>query len=288
LRAGAQNVHNARFLAKEGALTTIERSIRSFSQALQRALESEELARTAGLLQKLDPRVKVICLPSLIVAAVISRRLAVIAGLLALAVLLAVGSRVPFRTLVLRAWVAVLLFTAVITLPAIFVTPGRVLARLPLVGWGVTAPGLRSALFLVARAGTAATLTLLWVLSTPWPRLLRSLRMLHVPLVFVAVLGMTYRYILLLLQTASQMFEARRSRLLGSLTGPERRRVATAGAGILLNKTTQLADETYQAMQSRGFTGEVYLLDQLRMRTYDYALMAVLLSACAVALWLGR
>jgi len=56
----------------------IEESIRGFLAVLEHALESEEIARRRGFLQSLDPRVKVLGLLALIVAAAVSRRLEVI------------------------------------------------------------------------------------------------------------------------------------------------------------------------------------------------------------------
>ena len=49
---------------------------------------------------------------------------------------------------------------------------------------------------------------------------LKALRVLRVPVVVVVVLGMTYRYILLLLEIAHEMFEARRSRTVSPATAP--------------------------------------------------------------------
>ena len=71
-------------------------------------------------------------------------------------------------------------------------------------------------MLLVARVETAATLSVLLILCTPWSHVLKALRVLRVPVVFVVILGMTYRYILLLLQSAHDMFESRRSRMVGN------------------------------------------------------------------------
>lgn len=87
------------------------------------------------------------------------------------------------------------------------------------------------------------TLSLLLVLSTPWAQVLKALRALFVPSVLVVILGMTYRYIFLLMQTAREMLESRQSRTVGRLTGSERRRVATASVGVLLGKTMELSSE---------------------------------------------
>ena len=264
----------------------VERSLERFVRAMGRALESEQVAKEDGLLQRLDPRVKLVGLPALIVAAVVSRRLVVIAGVFVVALMLAALSRVPLRTLASRIWIAVLAFTGLIALPAIFITPGEVVYRLA--GLHVTAQGIRAALYLISRTETAATLSLLLVLCTPWAHLLKAMRTVRLPVVIVVVFGMTYRYILLLLETAREMFESRRSRTVGTLSGSERRKVASATAGVLMGKSLQLSNDVYVAMQSRGYTGEVELLSEFRMTGLDYAGLVVLLGVSAAAVWLGR
>jgi cobalt ECF transporter T component CbiQ len=266
----------------------MQRNVENFLRALGRALESEDLASANGWLQRLDPRVKVIGLPALVMAAVMARRLPVIAALFLLSAVLAALSRIPLGTLAARIWIAVLAFTGVIALPAVFLIPGRALCRLPLLHWPVTAPGSRSALFLIGRAETAATLSLLLVLSTPWSHLLKALRTLRVPAVLVVIIGMTYRYIFLLLASARDLFESRQSRTVGRLAPLERRRIAVSAAGALLGKSFQLSHEVYLAMQSRGFSGEAHVFSDFAMKGRDYAGLALLLVLSASALWWGR
>jgi cobalt/nickel transport system permease protein len=266
----------------------VERTIAGLAGAMERALYAEELARADGLLQRLDPRVKVIGLLSLVVAAALARNILVILGLFGAAIVLALLSRVPIRTLATRVWVGALLFTGLLALPAIFITPGQVVYRLPLLGWPLTAQGLGAASYLIVRVETAATFSLLLILCTPWAQVLKALRVLRVPVVFVVILGMTYRYIFLMLQTAQDMFESRQSRMVGRLDSADRRRLASASVGVLLSKSIQLSGDVYLAMLSRGFRGEIYTLDDFQMRTRDWLALAGLLGVAALAFWLGR
>ena len=256
--------------------------------ALEHAFYAEEVARADGLLQRLDARVKFLGLLALILPAAAARRFAVLEGLLVVAVVLAALSHVSFGVLLKRVWVPVHLFTGVIALPAPFVTPGRAVYHLPWLGWTMTAQGLESAGYLVLRVETAATLCVLLVLTTRWNHVLKALRVLCVPAVLVTILGMTYRYVFLVLQTAHDMFESRRSRMVGELTGGERRRVAASSAGVLLSKTVDLSSEVYLAMQSRGFRGDVYILDETRLRSFDWIMLAGFTLVSAAALWWGR
>lgn len=266
----------------------VERSLASFVDALEHAFYAEESAKKNGLLQKLDPRIKIAAVFPLIVIAALARRLGVIVALFATAVVLALLSRVPLATLAKRVWLGVLTFTGFISFPALFLTPGVAIYTLPLLGWSVTEQGLRAAMYLIMRAETAATFSVLLVLCTPWSFVLKALRVLRLPIVLVVILGMTYRYIFLFLRNAHDMFMSRKSRLVGHLDGREQRRAATASAGVLMSKTIQLSGDVYLAMRSRGFQGEVYVLDEFQTHWFDWAMLVVFISIALLAFWFGR
>jgi cobalt/nickel transport system permease protein len=273
---------------KKKSRGVVERSLSSFVDALEHAFHAAAMAKKNGMLQKLDPRIKIVAILPLIVIAALSRRLWIIAALFVIAITVAMLSRVSFDTLAKRVWLGVLTFTGLIALPALFLTPGQTIYTLPVLGWPVTAQGLRTASFLIMRAETAATFSILLVLCTPWSNLLKALRVLRVPIMLVVILGMTYRYIFLLLRNAHDMFTSRKSRTVGRLDGREQRRAATASAGVLTSKTVQLSGDVYLAMRSRGFQGEVYLLDEFRTGWFDWAILAIFMTTAALALWFGR
>ncbi len=264
----------------------LERNIKSLYAAMDRALYAETSASSGGLLQTIDPRVKVVGLFSLIAVAALSSRLSTIAAILILATLLAALSRISMGFLLGRVWLGAFLFTGSIALPALFLTPGPAVLRAP-VGWVITAPGLTSAEYLILRVEASATLALLLVFTTPWMHVLKALRIFRAPVVFVVILGMTCRYILLLLESAHEMFESRKSRTVGALPGPERRRMAVSAAGLLLSRSFQLSGDVYLAMQSRGFRGDVYLLDDFQMKPRDWMALAAFATLATAAIWTG-
>jgi cobalt ECF transporter T component CbiQ len=257
-------------------------------RAMDRAVSAEAAAARPGFLQRLDPRVKVVGLLALVAAVAFAHNAAVLTALLAVALLLALWSRLPARLLLSGIWVGALAFGVALAAPALVLTPGRVVWRLPGLGWAVTAQGLAAARYLLLRVITTATLGFVLVFTTRWAHVLKALRALRVPVVFVAVLGMTYRYILLLLETAHQLFEGRRSRTVGRMSGPDRRRLAVQGTGALLSRALDMSGEVYLAMQARGFRGEVYLLDDFRMTPADWVALGALVAAAGTAVWMGR
>lgn len=258
--------------------TFLERTVAHLLAVLDYAAFAEDLAQSGHLLQRLDPRVKVAGLFALIATAAWAPKLWIVASVFALGVVLALASRVPVWLLAIRFWIPALFFTGAIAIPALFLTPGD-----PIGNGVMTWQGLKSASMLIARAETAVTLSSLLVLTTPWTHVLKSLRVFGVPVVFVAILAMTWRYAWLLLQTAQDMFESRRSRHVGKLSAAENRTIAAASAGVLLSKTMALGDDVYLAMRSRGYQGEVHLLDQFRMQARDWAALAGFLAVAAAA-----
>ncbi len=265
----------------------LEKSLNNLARVSEETLFAENVAKSRGLLQNFDPRVKLVGLGALLVSAVAVHRLTLLGSLFGGSILLVLASRVPWRA-VGRAWMAVLTFTGFIALPALFLTPGHALTRLPWFDWTVTDHGLTAAAFLLLRAETSATLVLALVLTTPWNRLLRALRVLQIPAAVVVVLQMTYRYLFVFLQSARDLLEARRARLLGPLDAADQRATAAAIAGALLSKSLALSGEVHLAMLARGFRGEVYLLDDLAMTMRDWFTLAMLLSLSAVLLLVGR
>ncbi len=266
----------------------LERTLAGLVDKTEHALFAEEIARADGLLQRIDPRIKIVGLFALVVTVTTARNLVTILAILAVAIVLAVLSRVPIGSLAKGVWLSAFLFTGAIAVPVIFITAGEPVARVPFLGWIITSQGITSALYLISRVEATATLSVLLVLCTSWTNVLKGLRVLHVPVVFVVILGMTYRYIFVILETARDMFEARRSRLVGTLDGPERRRIAAGGIGVLLTKSFHLHHEVFLTMQSRGFRGEVYVLDEFEMQTRDWLALAAFAALAAAAFWLGR
>jgi cobalt ECF transporter T component CbiQ len=266
----------------------IEATVTSLMATIDHAIFAEELARVSGFLQRLDPRVKVAGLGCLVIAAAAVHRISALIALIALAVLLAVMSHVPVRTLLTKIWTPALSFSGVIAIPAIFITPGIILYRVPLLDWSVTQQGLTTAALLILRVETAATFSALLILTTEWTRVLKALRFFHFPVTAVVILGMTYRYVFVLLRTAAEMFESRRSRLVGTLEPSERRRLAAASVGVLLSKSFQLSTEVHSAMCARGYQGEVYLLDDLSIQPRDWMHLSLLVILAIAAVLLGR
>jgi len=265
----------------------LEDTLHGISETLERGLFAEEISLRRGLLQGLDARVKVLATLALLVGVSLSRNLWVILGLYTLAFGLALASAIPADFFIRRVWLALPFFTGALILPALFITPGPVLLHLPL-GLVITQTGLNSALFLLLRVSTSLSLALLLILTTPWNTILSALGVLRVPDVFILILGMTYRYIFLLLHTANDMFLSRKSRSVGALSNANARRILASISATLLGKSLNLSSEVYLAMQSRGFRNTIVTLKPFRMQRRDWLWLFIFLAVTGLAIFLGR
>lgn len=257
----------------------VAKTLHELAGTARESLLTERYAQQQGMLQRLDPRVKVVALLGFVVLASSLHRWYVLLGLGATVLLLAALSGIPLKLLLKRAGTAVAFFGGVIALPATLnvVTPGPalwVLSREPYLA--VTEPGLAASGLLILRMGVAVSCVLLLVMTTRWNELLRGLRTLCMPRIFIVVLAMTYRYLALLLQSAEEMFIARQSRTVGRTAGGQNRRFLGGVIGALFGKSLALTEEVHAAMLSRGWTGEVRALQPLRLRVVDLAWLAVM------------
>jgi cobalt/nickel transport system permease protein len=271
----------------EGRIGWLEQTIGGLTANVERAVFTERHARAAGWLQRRDPRAKVVGSLVAILAASLTTSLVGLAALYAATLAAARASRIPSGFFVKRVWLGIPFFAGIVVVPAIFFVPGDRVFDLGL-GPVHVAPswnGLAGAAIFVARVGVSVSLAVLLVVSTPWSDVLKSLRALRVPKVFVLLLSMTYRYIFLFLHTANGMLLARKSRMVGRTGGGEQRRWISGTMGNLMSRAFKMSNDVYAAMLARGYGGEIRSYADYRMRAADWAALGcVAVLAVAVSL----
>ena len=255
--------------AKRSKPGFVEKTLAGISGGIEQAIFSEENARKPGFLQRRDPRAKLLAFIALIVGVGISRDWFVLAVLYAVVLVAAALSAIDMGLFVKRVWLGMGLFSAIVILPSIFFIGSDALVQIPLGPFDLSIyrEGLAAAGIFVLRVCTCVSLAILLILTTKWADVLKSLRVLHVPNVFVLVLAMTYRYIFLVLHTANGMFLARKSRIVARTSGKEQRWWIVSSLGVLMSRSFRMSEDVYQAMLARGFKNEMYTLDDYRMRS---------------------
>jgi cobalt/nickel transport system permease protein len=269
----------------------VARTLEGGARLMQQVLFGEDVAGASGVLQRIDPRVKLASLLVLLVVAGLAHSMTILAVIYGLTLALAAVSALPVGFFIKRVWLFVPIFTGIMVLPAIFsvVTPGEVV--LTLWHWngtpqGITAQGVTAAARVVCRVAVSISLVVLLTLTTPWVRLLAALRGLGVPRIFILITGMAYRYVFLLLGSVTDMYQARQARTPGTPKHDAGARAFLgASVGALLGKSAQLSEEVHQAMVSRGYRGDAKNLERHRLRGLDIGYAALALVCAVVLLW---
>ncbi|HCF71823.1 MAG TPA: cobalt ECF transporter T component CbiQ [Syntrophomonas sp.] len=268
------------------------KSIRHMKKTISEELVTEYYARSRGLLQGIDPRVKLISAVSLIILAGITRSISVLLGLWAITILLMFCSGLPVFTLQKRIWGLLPLFSLLVALPGMFnlITDGSpwlVLHQFkqPVVWLGIHLPdsifitkqGLLAGIFLFLRVGISVSLGVLLTITTPINKLLKSLRIIGVPVLFVMIIEMSYRYLSMLLNISIEMFEARHVRTVGKISPGTQRVQLGSSIAALFARSMAVSEEVYQAMTARCYTGEAVIADNMKLGRFDLAAIVLVI-----------
>jgi cobalt/nickel transport system permease protein len=277
-------------------LLFLDRTLKAAAGLMKEFIFCETYALKAGLLQGLDPRFKLIGLLSLVAGVSFLHSLWAVFGLCLLAAVLAVLSRIEPAFFLKRVWLVLPLFAGAIALPAtlnIF-TPGDLVWKIGELdsAWrfgpyevpkeiGVTKQGLSAALFLVGRVGASLSFILLLTLTTPWAGILKAVRSLRVPQIYVQTLSMALRYLMLLARIVEEMYTAKKSRTLKAGGVRAEHRWIAGQTGALFARSLQLSSEVHRAMVARGYQGEVKVLIAFQVRKRDYLWLGLCLGLTA-------
>lgn len=272
----------------EGHVGWLEHTLAGITSSIERAVFSEHHARLGGFLQRIDPRAKLGMFLAVVLSASLTSSVGVLIALYAIVLGVAAASRIPFDFFVKRVWLGIPFFAGIVVIPAIFFVPGERVFDLAIgpIHLAPSYPGLSGAVLFVARVGVSVSLAVLLVMTTPWADILKSLRAVRVPQIFVLILSMTYRYIFLFLHTTNGLFLARKSRIVARTSGGEQRRWIAGSMGGLTSRAFKMSNDVYAAMIARGFTGEMRAYSEMRLTLVDWAALAAAV-AVAVGVVLG-
>jgi cobalt/nickel transport system permease protein len=131
--------------------------------------------------------------------------------------------------------------------------------------------GFVSFLSIFLRMLLCVTATLLLIATTPFHEICHSLRRLGIPKPFVAQLMLLHRYLFIIAQETSRLLQARDLR---SFEGRGKElRYYIPMVGQLLLRSLNRAQRLHAAMLSRGFTGEIHILNPAPMGHTDIAFL---------------
>jgi cobalt/nickel transport system permease protein len=177
-------------------------------------------------------------------------------------------------------------------LPLLFSAGPPLLGSLPVGPWTLelSQPGLERFLSIAVKSWLSMQVAIVLASTTPFPDLLVAMRALKVPRLLVAIFGLMWRYLFVLVDEALRLLRAREAR--SGLSGRAglkaggsiawRARVTGGMAGNLLVRSFDRGERIHAAMAARGYDGEVRTLSHHAVPTSQWVVLAA-----GIALLLG-
>ncbi len=152
------------------------------------------------------------------------------------------------------------------------------------IGGFVITGGMISGITLMLKGILTIISSILLIMTTGIEEICYGLRMLHIPNIFVTQILLTYRYIVVLLKEAEQIYQAY------SLRAPRQRgihiKVWGSLIGQLLFRSIDRANVLYESMLIRGYRGEFNHIKKGHLTGKDYLYLFLCLISFVFFRWL--
>lgn len=246
----------------------------------------------SSLIHRLDARVKLALAVALILTTALTPTGVWPIYILLLAIVMAVEvlSDLGIAFYLKRAMLALPFVLA--ALPVLFTIEGSTLLQLPF-GLAITAPGLDRFMSVAAKSWISVQVAVMLASTTPFPDLLASMRAWRLPRLLVAIIGLMWRYLFVMVDEALRLMRAREARSAQSeqpayQTGGKliwRAQVTGGMAGSLFLRSLERSDRIYMAMLARGYDGEIRSLPRPSIKPVEYGILAagIILLGCLLA-----
>lgn len=134
---------------------------------------------------------------------------------------------------------------------------------------GFTKASLQTVTILFFKVFACVSCLYFLCLSTPMTDILRVLEKLRCPLLLIEMMSLIYRFIFVLIDTATTIQIAQTARL-----GYKNFRVALKSCGMLMStllvRTLKINNDLYVALECRGYTGQLSVLNEDCYRDISY------------------
>lgn len=269
----------------------LEKTLREIQRIVTEEAYQVHAAGESGFLQSVDPRVKLLGMLTLLIAAAYTTKMASLAVIHVLLAVAAISSNISLKEYLCRTWLVAFLFAGFAVAPAIFswVSPGTPVVILYQNSSGtgylpgelsITVQGLKAAGMVLLRCTASLGLVMLLVKTTPFAVMTKAFQSLGVPGVVVMVIDLTYRYLFLFLLLLNDYLFGRRSRIVGR--EDNRSKLIWIGGALagFFRLSGEYTKEIFLAMQARGYCGESHCRLPVRLKFVDALFILVIMLIC--------
>jgi len=131
---------------------------------------------------------------------------------------------------------------------------------------------------LTMRVINSLSVSFLVLYTTPFPEIVRALKVLKVPDTFLIIITLCYKYIFLFSKTVEDMYLAKKGRMIREDSNKKAREWIADRLAFIFRKTQLRCEEVFRAMVGRGFSDTIKLYGFRKMKPADWASGAFLFS----------
>ena len=260
---------------------------------IKRGYVSSDLLSKNGLFQKIDPWIKIFFLIFFIIIVSLRKDPLSEFYVFVFIFILTLLSRINAVRFYRRVLVFGFIFGFLIALPSAFnfVTKGEII--LPVATYsrshdfwiyhlpatvGITREGMLGVTMLTMRVINSLSLSFLVLYTTPFPEMVKALKILKVPDTFLIIINLCYKNIFIFSKTIEDMCLAKRARLLREEVFKKAWDWPAGRLDLIFRKTQLRCEEVFRAMVGRGFSDSIKLYGFRKMCATDWASGAILFS----------
>jgi len=193
------------------------------------------------------------------------------------------SAKIPYRFYLKLLWYPIIIIALTCVIIALFFGYQEPLTEVNLLGlrWIVFKDGINLGINIFFRVLGGLSTQFFLVLTTPMTSILLILRKAHVPQVLIETSLLVYRYIFVFIEVMETMHIAQELRL-GYSGWLKKIRSTSLLIGNLFIRTLEQGERTFTAMNSRGYDGNIHVLEDLP-KPSKAALAGIALSVAALA-----
>jgi len=278
---------------KKASLSFLDETILNSARALKAMYLQAENASKKNLIHNIHPHIKLF---SLIYLAVIIS----IAGNLHAQLLTASFIFLFYRLAKLKisqvyrkVFFLAFIFGLLVIFPASLnmITPGKIILNLisfnkPSHFWiydipqniGFTSEGFQVVSLVFLRVLNSVSLAMLIMYTTSFPAFIKSFKIIGIPDTFLMIITLAYKFIFILSRTIEETFFALKSRLLSNIRSSNMRTLIGGRIFFIFKKSMIVYENTYYAMVSRGYQGQIMLTSQRRLQYKDFIALVIVIA----------
>ena len=260
--------------------------LEDFLKIFEDIMYFERYTSSRGVLQQVNPLIKLVSLVAIILSAVVATTIYPLLTLFIIILILCALSKIPLGYFLKRATLFIPVFAAAIASPLIFITPGASLANITIGPLTIqpTLEGLEKAALFTFRIWICVATLNLFILTTRFSQIIRSMDQLKLPRIFIILTAITYRFIFLFINEAYRMILARESRTSARESRLQNLRSLANMFATLFVRAYEKGERVYLAMLARGFNPGTRLIDEVKIKFADWLFLATSFTILVIIL----